>query len=166
MVRSYKLRGAYNLIMQLSDAERAAGVVAASAGNHAQGVAFACRAMEISGRIYVPANTPAEARPDHGERRRVRRLIPTGETYDAAAAAAAADVERTGATMVPPFDDARPAAGQGTIAAEILEQLGEAPDSVVVPVGGGGCIAGIATYLHERAPETTIIGVERRWPRR
>ena len=90
----------------------------------------------------------------------VVELSPTGETYDAAAAAAAADVERTGATMVPPFDDARTAAGQGTIAAEILEQLGEAPDSVVVPVGGGGCIAGIATYQHERAPETTIIGVE------
>ncbi|PTR32230.1 L-threonine ammonia-lyase [Rhodococcus sp. OK519] len=161
VVRSYKLRGAYNLIMQLSDAERAAGVVAASAGNHAQGVAFACRAMEITGRIYVPANTPKQKRDRimvHGGG--FVELIPTGETYDAAAAAAAADVERTGATMVPPFDDARTAAGQGTIAAEILEQLGETPDSVVVPVGGGGCIAGIATYLHERAPETTIVGVE------
>lgn len=161
VVRSYKLRGAYNLIMQLSDAERAAGVVAASAGNHAQGVAFACRAMEISGRIYVPANTPKQKRDRimvHGGG--FVELIPTGETYDAAAAAAAADVDRTGATMVPPFDDPRTAAGQGTIAAEILEQLGEAPDSVVVPVGGGGCIAGIATYLHDRAPETTIVGVE------
>lgn len=161
VVRSYKLRGAYNLIMQLSDAERTAGVVTASAGNHAQGVAFACRTMEIQGRIYVPANTPKQKRDRilvHGGR--FVELIPTGETYDAAAAAAAADVERTGATMVPPFDDARTAAGQGTIAAEILEQLGEAPDTVVVPVGGGGCIAGIATYLHERAPETTIVGVE------
>jgi len=161
VVRSYKLRGAYNLIMQLSDVERAAGVVTASAGNHAQGVAFACRAMEIRGRIYVPANTPKQKRDRimvHGGG--FVELIPTGETYDAAAAAAAADVERTGATMVPPFDDARTAAGQGTIAAEILEQLGTAPDCVVVPVGGGGCIAGIATYLHERAPETTIVGVE------
>lgn len=161
VVRSYKLRGAYNLIMQLNDAERAAGVVTASAGNHAQGVAFACRAMEIRGRIYVPANTPKQKRDRimvHGGG--FVELIPTGETYDAAAAAAAADVERTGATMVPPFDDARTAAGQGTIAAEILEQLGQAPDSVIVPVGGGGCIAGIATYLHERAPRTTIVGVE------
>ncbi|WP_430332995.1 threonine ammonia-lyase IlvA [Rhodococcus sp. ACT016] len=161
VVRSYKLRGAYNLIMQLSDVERAAGVVAASAGNHAQGVAFACRAMEIRGRIYVPANTPKQKRDRimvHGGE--FVELIPTGETYDAAAAAAAADVERTGATMVPPFDDARTAAGQGTIAAEILEQLGESPDCVVVPVGGGGCIAGIATYLHERSPQTTIVGVE------
>ena len=161
VVRSYKLRGAYNLIMQLSDAELAAGVVAASAGNHAQGVAFACRSMKIRGRIYVPANTPKQKRDRilvHGGG--FVELIPTGETYDAAAAAAAADVERTGATMVPPFDDTRTAAGQGTIAAEILEQLGEAPDTVVVPVGGGGCIAGIATYLHERAPETTIVGVE------
>ncbi|CAM2972957.1 threonine ammonia-lyase IlvA [Prescottella defluvii] len=161
VVRSYKLRGAYNLIMQLNDAERAAGVVTASAGNHAQGVAFACRSMEIRGRIYVPANTPKQKRDRimvHGGG--FVELIPTGETYDAAAAAAAADVERTGATMVPPFDDTRTAAGQGTIAAEILEQLGHAPDSVIVPVGGGGCIAGIATYMHERAPQTTIIGVE------
>ncbi|QBJ94830.1 threonine dehydratase [Rhodococcus sp. ABRD24] len=161
VVRSYKLRGAYNLIVQLNDTERAAGVVAASAGNHAQGVAFACRAMEITGRIYVPANTPKQKRDRikvHGGR--FVELIPIGESYDAAAAAAAADVERTGATMVPPFDDVRTAAGQGTIAAEILEQLEVAPDSVVVPVGGGGCIAGIATYLHERAPRTSIVGVE------
>ncbi|RVW00376.1 threonine ammonia-lyase IlvA [Rhodococcus spongiicola] len=161
VVRSYKLRGAYNLITQLSGTERAAGVVTASAGNHAQGVAFACRTMEIQGRIYVPANTPKQKRDRimvHGGD--FVQLIPTGETYDAAAAAAAADVERTGATMVPPFDDARTAAGQGTIAAEILEQLGQTPDSVVVPVGGGGCIAGIATYLRERAPRTAIVGVE------
>ncbi|RVW05666.1 threonine ammonia-lyase IlvA [Rhodococcus xishaensis] len=161
VVRSYKLRGAYNLITQLSSTERTAGVVTASAGNHAQGVAFACRTMEIQGRIYVPANTPKQKRDRimvHGGE--FVQLIPTGETYDAAAAAAAADVERTGATMVPPFDDARTAAGQGTIAAEILEQLGQAPDSVVVPVGGGGCIAGIATYLRERAPRSAIVGVE------
>ncbi|WP_156095218.1 pyridoxal-phosphate dependent enzyme, partial [Nocardia lijiangensis] len=146
-VRSYKLRGAYNLIVQLSAEERAAGVVAASAGNHAQGVAYACRAMGIACRIYVPTTTPKQKR----DRIRVHggefvELIAVGETYDAAAAAAAADVERTGATMVPPFDDTRTAAGQGTIAAEILEQLGAAPDLVVVPVGGGGCLAGVGTY--------------------
>lgn len=160
-VRSYKLRGAYNLIVQLTAAERAAGVVAASAGNHAQGVAFACKAMGITGRIYVPTTTPKQKR----DRIRVHggefvQLIATGDTYDAAAAAAAEDVARTGATMVPPFDDPRTAAGQGTIAAEFLEQLGRAPDLVIVPVGGGGCLAGIGTYLRERSPGTAILGVE------
>lgn len=161
VVRSYKLRGAYNLVVQLSESERAAGVVTASAGNHAQGVAFACRAMGITGRIYVPTTTPKQKR----DRIRVHggefvELIAVGETFDAAAAAAADDVRRSGATMVPPFDDTRTAAGQGTIAAEILEQLGAAPDLMIVPVGGGGCLAGIGTYLRERAPETGILGVE------
>ncbi|WP_327152373.1 threonine ammonia-lyase IlvA [Nocardia sp. NBC_01329] len=161
VVRSYKLRGAYNLVVQLSDSERAAGVVAASAGNHAQGVAFACKAMGITGRIYVPTTTPKQKR----DRIRVHggefvELIAVGETFDAAAAAAADDVRRTGATMVPPFDDTRTAAGQGTIAAEILDQLGTAPDLVIVPVGGGGCLAGIGTYLRERVPETAILAVE------
>ncbi|MGW5383732.1 threonine ammonia-lyase IlvA [Nocardia sp. NPDC003963] len=161
VVRSYKLRGAYNLVVQLSESERAAGVVTASAGNHAQGVAFACRAMGITGRIYVPTTTPKQKR----DRIRVHggefvELIAVGETFDAAAAAADDDVRRTGATMVPPFDDTRTAAGQGTIAAEILDQLGTAPDLVVVPVGGGGCLAGIGTYLRERAPETAILAVE------
>ncbi|MBF6299861.1 threonine ammonia-lyase IlvA [Nocardia amamiensis] len=160
-VRSYKLRGAYNLVIQLTDEERGAGVVAASAGNHAQGVAFACQTMGITGRIYVPTTTPKQ------KRDRIRahggefvELIAIGETYDAAAAAAADDVARTGATMVPPFDDARTAAGQGTIAAEILDQLGASPDLVIVPVGGGGCLAGIGTYLRERSPRTGILGVE------
>ncbi|CCF62709.1 threonine ammonia-lyase IlvA [Nocardia cyriacigeorgica] len=161
VVRSYKLRGAYNLVVQLSELERAAGVVTASAGNHAQGVAFACKAMGINGRIYVPTTTPKQKR----DRIRIHggefvELIAVGETYDAAAAAAAADVARTGATMVPPFDDTRTAAGQGTIAAEILDQLGRTPDLVVVPVGGGGCLAGIGTYLRERSPRTAILGVE------
>ncbi|MFE4459825.1 pyridoxal-phosphate dependent enzyme, partial [Nocardia tengchongensis] len=124
-VRSYKLRGAYNLMVQLTDVEKAAGVVTASAGNHAQGVAFACKAMGVQGRIYVPRTTPKQKR----DRIRVHggefvELIAVGDTYDAAAAAAADDAARTGATMVPPFDDPRTAAGQGTIAAEFLEQLG------------------------------------------
>ncbi|WP_216898010.1 threonine ammonia-lyase IlvA [Nocardia alni] len=160
-VRSYKLRGAYNLIVQLTEAERDAGVVTASAGNHAQGVAYACRAMGISGRIYVPTNTPKQ------KRDRIRahggefvELIAVGNTFDAAAVAAADDVARTGATMVPPFDDPRTAAGQGTIAVELLEQLDRAPDLVIIPVGGGGCLAGIGTYLRERSPSTAILAVE------
>ncbi|KZE98620.1 MAG: threonine ammonia-lyase IlvA [Rhodococcus sp. (in: high G+C Gram-positive bacteria)] len=161
IVRSYKIRGAYNLMAQLAPEELAAGVVTASAGNHAQGVAFACRSMQVRGRIYVPVNTPKQKR----DRIRVHggpfvELIVVGETFDDAAAAAAQDAARTGATMVPPFDDERTVAGQGTIAAEIVEQLGAAPDTVVMPVGGGGCIAGISTYLRERSPATALVGVE------
>jgi threonine dehydratase len=160
-VRSYKLRGAYNLLMQLSDQERAAGVVCSSAGNHAQGFAHACRSIGIKGRVYVPRKTPKQ------KRDRIRyhggdfiELIAVGSTYDLAAAAALEDVARTGATMVPPFDDVRTMAGQGTIAAEILDQLDEEPDLVIVPVGGGGCIAGITTYLAERTSNTSVLGVE------
>ncbi|KSZ57585.1 threonine dehydratase [Rhodococcus pyridinivorans KG-16] len=160
-VRSFKLRGAYNAMAQLDAAERAAGVVTASAGNHAQGVAYACRVMGIQGRIYVPTRTPKQKR----DRIRVHggdsvELIGVGDTFDAAAAAAADDAIRTGATMIPPFDDARTAAGQGTIAREILEQLDGDLDVVLVPVGGGGLIAGIAAYLRERSPRTSIVGVE------
>src|SRR6202022_2585769 len=160
-VRSYKLRGAYNLLMQLSDEERAAGVVCSSAGNHAQGFAHACRSMGIKGRVYVPHTTPKQ------KRDRIRyhggdfiELIAVGSSYDLAAEAALDDVARTGATLVPPFDDVRTMAGQGTIAAEILDQLEAEPDLVIVPVGGGGCIAGITTYLAERTTGTAVLGAE------
>jgi threonine dehydratase len=160
-VRSYKLRGAYNLLVQLSDEELAAGVVCSSAGNHAQGFAYACRTLGIRGRVYVPAKTPKQ------KRDRIRyhggefiELIVGGSTYDLAAEAAFADVERTGATLVPPFDDPRTMAGQGTIAVEMLSQLDGEPDVVVVPVGGGGCIAGITTYLAERTSKTAVLGIE------
>ena len=163
-VRSYKLRGAYNLLVQLTDEERAAGVVCSSAGNHAQGFAYACRSLGVHGRVYVPAKTPKQ------KRDRIRyhggefiELIVGGSTYDLAAEAALDDVERTGATLVPPFDDLRTIAGQGTIAVELLaqlDQLGGEPDLVVVPVGGGGCIAGITTYLAERTTTTAVLGIE------
>ena len=160
-VRSYKLRGAYNLLVQLSDQELAAGVVCSSAGNHAQGFAYACRTLGIRGRVYVPAKTPKQKRDRiryHGEE--FIELIVGGSTYDLAAETALADVERTGATLVPPFDDPRTMAGQGTIAVEILSQLDGEPDLVVVPVGGGGCIAGITTYLAERTSKTSVLGIE------
>src|SRR6185437_14832925 len=163
-VRSYKLRGAYNLLVQLSDQERAAGVVCSSAGNHAQGFAYACRTLGVRGRVYVPAKTPKQ------KRDRIRyhggefiELIVGGTTYDLAAEAALADVESTGATLVPPYDDLRTIAGQGTIAVELLDQLDKSvgePDLVVVPVGGGGCIAGITSYLAERTDNTSVLGVE------
>lgn len=160
-VRSYKIRGAFNLMAQLDDAERAAGVVAASAGNHAQGVAWACRRLGIPGRIHVPANTPKQKRDRilvHGGD--LVDLIVGGERFDDAAAAASDYAEAMGATLVPPFDDARTAAGQGTIALEVMAQLEARPHVVVVPVGGGGLLAGVTAYLAARCPRTRIIGVE------
>jgi threonine dehydratase len=160
-VRSYKLRGAYNLLKQLSEDELRVGVVCSSAGNHAQGFALACRTMKVHGRVYVPAKTPKQKRDRisyHGGE--FIEVIVGGSTYDDAAAAAIADVARTGATLVPPYDDPRTMAGQGTIAVEILDQLGREPDLVVVGVGGGGCISGITTYLAERTTNTSVLGVE------
>ena len=160
-VRSYKIRGAYNVMAQLTADERAAGVVAASAGNHAQGVAYACKAMGVQGRIYVPTTTPKQKcdriRWHGGE---FIELISVGDTYDAAAAAAQSDVLRTGATWIHAFDDPRTAAGQGTIALEIVEQLGTVPDVVIAPVGGGGCLAGMATYFRARSADVTLVGAE------
>ncbi|WP_181780740.1 threonine ammonia-lyase IlvA [Pseudonocardia pini] len=160
-VRSYKIRGAYNLIAQLTAAERERGVVCASAGNHAQGVAFACARLGVTARIYLPRTTPRQ------KRDRVARLggkvvstIVVGNTYDDAAAAAAADAVESGATLVPAFDDPRTVAGQGTVAREILSQLADPPDQIIVPVGGGGLLAGTITYLRERHPEVRVIAVE------
>ena len=160
-VRSYKLRGAYNRIAQLSEAERAAGVVCASAGNHGQGVAFACSRLGIKGRIVVPSTTPRQKRDrmvaiggDEVE------LVVIGDTYDEAAAAAALYAAETGAVIVHAFDHPQTIAGQGTVCAEIVDQLGKAPDVLVVPVGGGGLLAGVVTWFQERHPETRVVGVE------
>jgi len=160
-VRSYKIRGAYNLLSQLTADQLQAGVVCSSAGNHAQGFALACRSMQVHGRVYVPGKTPKQ------KRDRIRYhggdfidLIVGGASYDEAAAAARDDVAQTGATLVPPYDDPRTIAGQGTIAVEILDQLDTEPDMVVVGVGGGGCIAGITTYLAERTTGTSVLGIE------
>jgi threonine dehydratase len=161
VVRSYKVRGAYNLISGLDTAARASGVVTASAGNHAQGVAFSCSALKVAGRVYLPATTPWQ------KRRRIAALggdrieiIVIGETYDEAAAAAAQDAARTGATLVPAFDDPRTVAGQGTVTRELAGQLGRPIDALVLPVGGGGLLAGSIAWLAERAPSTRVIGVE------
>ena len=164
-VRSYKLRGAQLFLQQLSATQRDAGVVAASAGNHAQGVALACRQLGVDGRIYVPSSTPRQKRERilaHGGDR--VELVLAGDAYDDAAEAAAQDVERTGATMVPPFDSPTIMAGQGTVAAEAVEQLrseqGREPGAVVLPVGGGGLLAGCGLWLRERVPSARVIGVE------
>jgi threonine dehydratase len=167
IVRSYKLRGAYNLIAQEQGRARRTGVVCASAGNHAQGVAWACRTLGLPARIYVPGTTPRQ------KRDRIASLggdfvtvSVVGETYDEAAAEANRDAAASGAVLVPAFDDPRTVAGQGTVAREIVDQLmepdqlGRAPDRIVVPVGGGGLLAGMAAWLAERAPGVRTVGVE------
>jgi len=160
-VRSYKIRGAHNLIAQLAPEQRAAGVVCASAGNHGQGVALACATLGVPAWIYVPTTTPRQKR----ERMLALgnddlHLVVTGDTYDDSFRAASEAADQHGLTMVPAFDHPWTIAGQGTVAREVVDQLGGAPDVMVVPVGGGGMVAGILAWLGERAPQTRVIGVE------
>ncbi|MDO5723104.1 MAG: threonine ammonia-lyase IlvA [Flaviflexus sp.] len=159
--RSYKVRGAYNLISNLSDDQRAAGVVCASAGNHAQGVAFACRELKIHGKVFLPSTTPRQ------KRRRIQDIgggwieqIYAGTTFDEAAAASREYSEEHGATYVHPFDDPLTIAGQGTVVREVIRQAYIRPAHVIVPVGGGGLLAGTALWLKEHYPATRLIGVE------
>jgi threonine dehydratase len=154
---AFKVRGAVNKIATLSDGERAAGVVAASAGNHGQAVAWAAREAGIPARIYVPQDAPmakVEACRTYGS-----ELIMVGEAFEEALAAAMADVEETGATFVHPFEDPLVIAGQGTIGLELAEQVPDA-GTVVIPVGGGGLAAGIAIALRAQRPDLRIIGVQ------
>lgn len=163
ITRSYKVRGAYHLISGLSATEQARGVVCASAGNHGQGLAWSCARLGVQGRVFVPTTTPRQKRQRIlalGEGR--VELVVEGGGYDEAGAAARADADRTGAVFVPPFDDARVVAGQGTIAPEIVEQAGESLHTVLVPVGGGGLIAGLALWLKDRHPQVRVVGVEPR----
>ncbi len=160
-VRSYKVRGAFNLMLRLTESERARGVVCASAGNHAQGVAKACHELDIAGRIFVPRTTPKQKLERIAELGGEQvTLVPVGSTFDEASAAARDFAEADGAVQVHPFDDARTIAGQGTVAKELHDQLGHPPDLVVVPVGGGGLIAGMGTYLADACPATRVVGVE------
>lgn len=160
-VRSYKNRGAINVISQLDPDVRERGVTCASAGNHAQGVAWACAMLEVPARIFLPRTTPRQ------KRQRVADIggshvdvVLIGGTYDEAAAACEADAQQYGRTKIPAFDHPGTVTGQGTVAREIAAVLGRAPDVLLVPVGGGGLLAGSLTYLRETAPQTRIIGVE------
>ena len=161
IVRSYKIRGAYNLMSSLTEEERAQGVVCASAGNHAQGVAFSCRRLQIQGRIYMPENTPRQ------KVERVRTLggawiatVLVGDTFDDTSRAAAQYARDTQKVFVPPFDDPRIIAGQGTVGIEIAAQMETPPDYLVVPVGGGGLLSGLAVYAAANFPKAHLVGAE------
>ena len=154
---SFKIRGAVNKIESLSDAERKAGVVAASAGNHGQAVAWAAREAGIEATIFMPAETPmAKVEPtrNYGARAELE-----GATFEDALAAAVAYVEETGSTFIHPFEDPDVIAGQGTIGLELAEQLPEL-ETVIVPIGGGGLSSGIGLALRALRPEVKIVGVQ------
>lgn len=157
-VFSFKLRGAYNKIYGLDEAVRAKGVVAASAGNHAQGVALAGRELGVPTTIVMPTTTP-DIKVDT-VRRLGGRAILHGDSYDEANAHALKLAEEKGMSFIHPFDDPKVIAGQGTIGMEILRQHADPIEAIFVPVGGGGLIAGIAAYVKHVRPEIRIIGVE------
>ena len=157
-VFSYKIRGAYNMISALTVEERARGVITASAGNHAQGVALAAGRLGIAARIVMPKTTPEIK--IGAVRRLGAEIVLFGNTYDEAAEHALELAAARGMTFVPPYDHPLIIAGQGTVAMEILRQHPQPPHAIFVPVGGGGLIAGIAAYVKSLLPAVRIIGVE------
>ena len=161
IVRSYKIRGAYNKIRSIEPETLKYGIVCASAGNHAQGVAFSCNKLQIMGSIFMPTTTPKQ------KIEQVRMfgkeyidIVLTGDTFDAANSAAIEFAKKSGRTFIPPFDDPKVMEGQGTIGKEILSQSAEKLDYIFVPIGGGGLASGLGAYIKARSPETKIIGVE------
>lgn len=161
MVRSYKIRGAYNMIKSISPETLKYGVVCASAGNHAQGVAFSCQKLNIMGSIYMPTTTPKQ------KIEQVKMfgkenidIVLTGDTFDAANAAAIEYAQKTGKTFIPPFDHEKVIEGQGTIGYEISRQLSEPLDYIFIPIGGGGLASGVGSFIRQVWPQTKIIGVE------
>jgi threonine dehydratase len=161
VVRSYKIRGAYHKIISLSDKEKEKGIVCASAGNHAQGFAYACQKLGIFGKIYMPNPTPKQ------KVKQVKmfgkdnvEVVLIGDHYDDAYYQALADCLKNKKAFIHPFDDDLIIAGQGTTAVEIAQDIRGEIDFLFVPVGGGGLIAGVGSYFKEKHPETKIIGVE------
>ena len=161
MVRSYKIRGAYNKIRSIDPENMKNGIVCASAGNHAQGVAFSCSKLKIMGSIFMPVTTPKQ------KIEQVRmfgrdyiEIVLTGDTFDAANSAAIEYAKANNKTFIPPFDDPKVMEGQGTIGLEITKQS-EAPlDYIFVPIGGGGLASGLGSYIKQISPSTKVIGVE------
>ena len=160
IVRSYKLRGAYNMMSSLPMEQLQRGVVCASAGNHAQGFAYSCKKLNVHGIIFMPIITPNQKVKQtkmFGEQNVEVRLI--GDTYDDCAIAAKMFTEENGLTFIPPFDDPRIIEGQATVGVEILEDLSEI-DYLFLPVGGGGLSSGVGSYFKTYSPKTRIIGLE------
>jgi threonine dehydratase len=160
IVRSYKLRGAYNLMQSLTEEERAKGVVCASAGNHAQGVAYSCKQLGLKGVIYMPAITPKQkinqVKMFGGDQ---IEIVLTGDTFDDCQADALQFAKDYNRIFIPPFDHLKVIEGQGTVAKEILDEL-TGIDYIFIPIGGGGLCAGVGEYLKKFSPQTKIIGVE------
>jgi len=161
VVRSYKLRGAYNKIKSLEEAQRTRGIVCASAGNHAQGVAYSCQLLNLSAKIYMPLGTTVQ------KVKQVQRfgksnveIILGGATYDDACELAQYEAKANNRMFIHPFDDHKIIAGQGTVGLEIMETLKVPIDYVFVPIGGGGLASGIVTAFAALSPQTKIIGVE------
>lgn len=160
-VRSYKIRGAYNKISLLTVAERNLGVVCASAGNHAQGVAYSCRLLQIHGVIFMPTTTPKQkVKQVQSFGKEFVQIQLVGDTFDDAYAMAMDYSEASGKVFIPPFDDYQVIAGQGTVGLEIIAQSTQPIDYLFVPIGGGGLASGIITVFQKLSPNTKIIGVE------
>jgi threonine dehydratase len=160
VVRSYKLRGAYNMMSTLPKEQLQKGVVCASAGNHAQGFAYSCKKLNTKGVVFMPIITPKQKVNQtkmFGEEYVEVKLV--GDTFDDCAVAAKIFTEKNGMTFIPPFDDRRIIEGQGTVAVEILEDKADI-DYLFVPVGGGGLTSGVGTYFKTYSPKTKIIGLE------
>jgi len=165
IVRSYKLRGAYNMMVTLPAEQLQKGVVCASAGNHAQGFAYSCHKLNVKGVVFMPIITPRQKINQtrmFGENN--IEIVLTGDTFDDCNTTAREYTEQKGMTFIPPFEDLRIIEGQGTVAVEILEDLPKsdagALDYLFVPVGGGGLASGVGIYIKEHSPQTKIIGLE------
>lgn len=161
VVRSYKIRGAYNKIRSLSTEQTEQGIVCASAGNHAQGVAFSCNKLGIKGKIFMPVTTPKQkinqVKMFGGE---AVEVVLAGDTFDQANTAAIEACEKEGKTFIPPFNDEKIIEGQGTVGLETLQQSRTAIDYIFVPIGGGGLASGIGSVMKQMSPHTKVIGVE------
>lgn len=161
MVRSYKIRGAYNKIRSLTKEQTAKGICCASAGNHAQGVALSCNKLQIVGKIFMPVTTPKQkinqVKMFGGE---FVEVVLVGDTFDQANQAAIETCEAEGKTFIPPFNDKKIIEGQGTVGLEILQQSRVAIDYIFVPIGGGGLASGLGSVCKLMSPNTKVIGVE------
>lgn len=161
IVRSYKIRGAYNMIRSLDNEVVKKGIVCASAGNHAQGVAYSCNKLKIMGTIYMPMTTPRQKIEQvHMFGEQYIDIVLIGDSFDESNNAAKDFAQKSGKTFIPPFDDPKIIEGQGTIGLEILEQIPEDIDYVFIPIGGGGLASGVGSVIKTLSPNTKIIGVE------